>query len=286
MSDVKSSQLNYKQSADLHLRKSKADPKKRPQQYVDRTLGCRHEMKYLIGESKAQALANFIRPYLPLDRYCKLQRSGTYPIVSLYLDSDNLQLARESMTGQKNRFKLRIRGYTDEPDYPLFLEIKRRMNTIIIKSRSRTMHDNIESLLSGMSLPPQDYTINEEALKQFQFYMKSINARPMILVRYMRQAFESPMANRVRVTFDRQLCYKVTQTPQVKLGGGGWQNHTYTMGKVILEIKFTARFPEWLNHMVKAFNLRQRSISKYATSIEQSHMLRFCAPQLGGNNNG
>jgi len=282
MSDGKTPQLNYIQNTEISPRKNKIDINKTQQKYVDRTLGCRHEIKYIINESKAQALAQFIRPYLQPDRYCKLQRSGCYPIVSLYLDSDNLQLARESMTGQKNRFKLRIRGYTDEPEYPCFLEIKRRVNTIIIKSRSRIMHDNIENLLSGMSLPPQDYTIDEESLKQFQFYMKSINARPMILVRYMRQAFESSLENRVRVTFDRELCYKVTRTPEVKIGGTGWQHHSYTLGKVILEIKFTARYPGWLNQMVKTFDLRQESVSKYATSIQQSHILGFCAPQLGG----
>jgi len=282
MSDGKSPQLNYIQNAEISPRKNKAEVNKIPQKYVDRTLGCRHEIKYIISESKAQALARFVHPYLQPDRYSKLQPSGSYPIVSLYLDSDNLQLARETMTGKANRYKLRIRGYTDEPEYPLFLEIKRRVNTVIIKSRSRIMHDNIENLLSGMSLPPQNYTIDEEALKQFQFYMKNINARPMILIRYMRQAFESSLENRVRVTFDRELCYKVTQTPEVKFGGTGWQHHSYTMGNVILEIKFTARYPGWLNQMVKAFDLRQESVSKYATSIKQSYLLRFCAPQLGG----
>jgi len=286
MSDRKTPQLDDKQSTDLFSRKNKIDINKTQQKYVDRTLGCRHEIKYIITESKAQALARFIHPYLQPDRYSKLQRSGCYPIVSLYLDSDSLQLARETMTGKTNRYKLRIRGYTDEPEYPCFLEIKRRVNTIIIKSRSRIMHDNIENLLSGMSLPPQDYTIDEESLKQFQFYMKSINARPMILVRYMRQAFESSLENRVRVTFDRELCYKVTRTPEVKIGGTGWQHHSYTLGKVILEIKFTARYPGWLNQMVKTFDLRQESVSKYATSIQQSHILGFCAPQLGGNNDG
>jgi len=243
-------------------------------------LACRFEMKYLITEVEARALAEFIKPYIQVDRYCKLQGGGDYPIVSLYLDSEDLQLCRESLEGRKNRFKLRIRSYTDEPDYPCFFEIKRRINTIIMKSRARVMQRDIPHLLRGLPLPPQNYNVDEQALNQFQLYMASIKARPTILIRYMRQAYEGDGENRVRITFDRQLCYKVTHEPVVTLGGSGWQPNPLTMGHVILEIKFTGRYPAWLNRLVKYFNLQARSISKYATSIQDACLLRFCAPQI------
>ena len=253
---------------------------KGPGKPIDRTLFCRHEMKYHINESKAAAIAQYIRPYLQPDRYCKLRRGRAYPIVSLYLDSDNLLLCRQSLRGQKNRFKLRIRSYTDESDYPRFFEIKRRMNTIIIKNRARVMHRDITTLLLGLSIPPQDYSTDEEMLKQFQLYMKSVNARPMILIRYMRQAFEDDSYNRVRATFDRELCYNVTTAPEVLLNSRGWQHHPLCIGGVILEIKFTARYPAWLSRMVEYFDLRQTSISKYATSIKEACSRGFCAPRL------
>ena len=248
---------------------------------ADRTLGCRHELKYHIAESKAVAVARFVSPFLQLDRYCKLQRSGDYPIVSLYVDSEDLQLCRESLRGHKNRFKLRIRSYTDDPDYPRFFEIKRRLNTIIIKSRARVMDYDVPALLAGRSLPPQDYTADVKTIDQFQFYMNSIRARPAILVRYMRQAYEGDSHNRVRVTFDRHLAYNVTRLPDVRLGGSGWQRNPYTVNGVVLEIKYTGHFPVWLSEMVRYFDLRQQSISKYASSIRESCSLRFCAPQLG-----
>lgn len=262
-----------------HL-KSNTEIIKKSIELTDRTLACRYELKYHISESQAKAIAQYIKPYLELDRYCKLQRSGDYPIVSLYLDSENLQLCRESLRGHKNRFKLRIRSYTDEPDYPRFFEIKRRMNTIIIKSRARVMDRDVPTLLAGLPLPPQNYTADMETINQFQLYMKSIKAKPAILVRYMRQAYEGDSQNRVRVTFDRELAYSITSLPQVRLGGGGWQRNPYTVGGVILEVKFTDRYPAWLSQVVKYFNLRPQSISKYASSIKESCSLGFCAPQL------
>ncbi|MHC4072199.1 MAG: VTC domain-containing protein [Planctomycetota bacterium] len=247
---------------------------------ADRTLACRYELKYHITESKAEAIAQFIKPFLQLDRYCKLQRSGDYPIVSLYLDSGDLQLCRESLRGHKNRFKLRIRSYTDETDYPRFFEIKRRMNTIIIKSRARVMDPDVTTLLAGLPLPPQNYTADLETINQFQLYAGSIKAKPAVLVRYMRQAYECDSENRVRVTFDRKLAYSITNATQIRLGGRGWQLNPFTTGGVILEIKFTDRYPVWLSQMVKCFNLRARSISKYASSLDDSCVLKFCAPQL------
>lgn len=250
---------------------------------ADKTLACRYELKYRLTESRARAVAQFVQHYLPVDRYCKLQRGGDYPIVSLYLDSGNMHLCKESIDGRQNRFKLRIRSYTDEPDYPCFFEIKRRINTVIMKSRARVMHDDIVPLLARLPLGPRDYNVDMKALNQFQLYMSSIQAKPAVLIRYMRQAFEGDSDNRVRVTFDRELCYKVTDKPIVTLGGAGWQRNPVTEnGGVILEVKFTGSYPIWLSRMVEYFDLTSRSISKFATSITDSCKLQFCAPQLAG----
>lgn len=267
-----------RQKAGSHHRKRSVSTVKGPGGLIDRTLECRHEIKYLISEPKAMAIARFIDPYLNLDYYSQLQPGGAYPIVTLYLDSGNLELCRESLQGHKNRFKLRIRSYTDDLDYPRFFEIKRRLNSIIIKNRARVKHKDIPMLLSGLSVPPQDYKADENLLKQFQFYMNTINAGPVIRVRYMRQAYEDYSDNRVRVTFDRKLYYNVGNAPDVSFEGLNW--HRYSLNGVILEVKFTGRYPAWLSRMVKCFNLRAQSISKYTTSIKKSYLLGFCAPKM------
>ncbi len=248
---------------------------------VNKVTSSRYEMKYLICESKAVAIKQFIKSYIEPDKYCKLQRSGSYPIVSLYLDSEDLQLCRESLTGQKNRFKLRIRSYTEEPDYPRFFEIKRRINSIIIKSRCRVGEQDVALLLTGLSVPLQDHYVNDnEALRQFQLYVNSIRAKPVVLIRYMRQAYEDDSENKIRITFDRKLAYNVTNKPRVTLNGPGWQNRL--SGSVILEIKFTNNYPSWLSRMAECFDLHQQSFSKYATSIQEACSLGFCTRRFGG----
>ena len=270
------------QGAEGPRRRDGSQTKRKSVQLPDRTLACRYELKYHITEGQAAAISEFVRPFVQLDRYCKLQPTRDYPIVSLYLDSGDLQLCRESLTGRKNRFKLRIRSYTDEPEYPRFFEIKRRINTVIMKSRARVMDSDVRTLLAGLPLPPQNYTADLDTINQFQLYVSNIRAKPAVLIRYMRQAYEGDGRNRVRVTFDRELAYNVTNVAQVRLGGRGWQRNPFTVGGVILEIKFTDRYPPWLGRLVTQFNLRSRSISKFASSLQDSCLLKFCAPELTG----
>jgi hypothetical protein len=255
---------------------------KQPGGWVDSVISCRYEMKYIISESQAEAVKQYIKSYMQPDRYCKLHRGGDYPIVSLYLDSHDFRLCKESLTGQKNRFKLRIRSYTDEPDYPRFFEIKRRINNVIVKSRSRVMDKDVAVLLAGLSMPLGNHhdLTDHEALLQFQLYVNNIKARPVVLIRYMRQAYEDDSENRVRVTFDRKLAYKVTSEPKVLLNGTGWQSPL--SGPVILEIKFTNRYPAWLGRMVRCLDLQQQSMSKYATSVQEACFRRFYVRQFTG----
>jgi hypothetical protein len=261
-----------------HPHKSSTSIPGAPGKGLDHSVRCRYEIKYRISEAKAQALERFIKPYLHPDRYCKLQKTGSYPIVTLYLDSEHLRLCRQTLEGNKNRFKLRIRSYTDDLDYPRFFEIKRRMNAIIIKSRARVRHQDMETALSGLSLPTQHYSEDKQMLEQFLLYAKTINAGPVMRVRYVRRAYEDDSENRVRVTFDRHLAYNAGRELNVRFDGRDWQHHSST--GVILEIKFTARYPAWLGQMVRCFDLQQQSISKYATSVKQSCLMGFCAPRI------
>ncbi|MCI0499208.1 MAG: polyphosphate polymerase domain-containing protein [Planctomycetales bacterium] len=247
-------------------------------QSPDTTLLCRYELKYRIPEVKARALAEYVRAYIHPDRHAKNRPGHQYPISSLYLDSTALALCNETLQGKKNRFKLRIRGYDDNPQSPVFLEVKRRINTVIMKNRVAVPRESIGEILSSRYTPPLAYAKDQEAFQQFMLYTVSLHAQPVVMVRYMRQAYEGDSNNRVRVTFDRQLSFKITRQPMVCLNGAGW--NSVAIDFVILEIKFTARYPAWLSDMVKIFDLKQTTMSKYCSSIKQSCQLAFCAPNM------
>ncbi len=205
------------------------------------------------------------------------RNDGVYPMVSLYLDSDDLRLYRESVEGRKNRFKLRIRSYTDDLDYPRFFEIKRRVNSVVAKSSAPVGSSEMIPLLSGRMQAQGTSGPGGRSVDQFVFYMKSIFAKPLVRVRYMRQAFESFGANDLRITFDRELCTAVTQDADVRFHEGNWQR--VPVNGVVMEIKFTGCYPSWVCDMVKTFGLQQRSFCKYVTGVRQASLLGFCAPK-------
>jgi hypothetical protein len=234
----------------------------------DRTLRSRYEIKYLVPENVALAIERRIAPMLSLDRYSS-RAGGYYPIVSLYLDSKDLRLYRDTVEGKAARFKLRVRSYGD--GQPCFLEVKRRSSSIIKKSRAR-----VDPALLARLLPSPDPggvpgCEGGEDLERFKLHQTSLAAAPLLLVRYSRKAYEDDSPNRVRVTFDRDIRYAPWREPSVPHEGPRWER--VPMTSVVLEIKFTGRFPAWVARLAGELGLGRQSVCKYAISLGRAAAL-------------
>ena len=81
-----------------------------------------------IDEPTAWGVRDFARSYLQRDEHAVPAMKYSYPIYSIYMDSPGWTLYNATVQGMKNRYKLRIRYYNDNPKSPVFFEIKRRMN--------------------------------------------------------------------------------------------------------------------------------------------------------------
>jgi hypothetical protein len=241
-------------------------------------LARRHELKYRISESLAQKIKGYVSTFLGPDPYARRWADGRYSICSLYFDSSRFDLYRETEMDKCNRFKLRIRGYDDNPDSPVFFEIKRKLNGIIYKTRARAGKHQITEILKGHFLPAQATEADRTTLKQFVHYTHCLSARPIALIRYKREAYEGQTNTKVRVTFDRQLCYLSTDKPVFRMNGQGWKK--LPIDFVILEIKFTEYFPAWLADMTRTFNLNRQSMSKYGNTVRQLAPAGIIIPAL------
>jgi hypothetical protein len=91
----------------------------------DITLYSRYECKYIVSPLILSALRAFVEPFLEPDPYAAAHADLHYTICSLYFDSDDLCLYEQTVAGDKDRFKLRVRTY-DDTDSLAFFEIKRR----------------------------------------------------------------------------------------------------------------------------------------------------------------
>lgn len=230
----------------------------------------RWELKYIIPETTAQAVRRFVSAYTVLDDYGVGKPDNSYPIHSLYLDSEALTIYWHTINGNKNRFKLRLRFYDNEPDSPVFFEIKRRMNNAILKQRGGVRRKSVDYILAG-HLPQPDHLVKQGnpkelvALQRFSQYLKEYKAVPKAHIHYLREAWVSPYDNSLRVTFDRNVLISAEPTARLETAQ---INPTCVFGKdVVLEFKFTGRFPDFLRECTRVFGLTTTTAAKYADGI-------------------
>ncbi len=239
----------------------------------------RWELKYVIPEELALAIREFVRAYLEIDEYGVGRPNLSYTIHNLYLDSDELAIYWGTINGDKNRYKLRIRFYEDNPKAPIFFEIKRRMNDAILKQRGGVKRHAVAGVLAGQFPGPDDLVSGDArqlvAIQRFVELMIHDHASPTAHVFYEREAWISASDNSVRVTMDRN----VQIAPEFESRFTAAMNDpVLVFGRmVILELKFTGRFPDWFKELVRVFGLKQGSASKYADGIAlkgESHFYR------------
>ena len=244
---------------------------------ADRLLSSRFEMKYMITEPQALHVREFVRSYLELDEYGVGKPNFAYAVHSLYLDSDDLILYWRTINGEKNRYKLRIRFYNDNPDIPVFFEVKRRHNNCIIKHRAALDRAWLPLVIAGQMPPLSAFTSqnprHELALSEFLRLAESIDCKPKAHVAYFREAYLPPDDNSARVTMDRAVRIEPQFTSRLSTH---MDDPTFVWpGVVVLELKFTDRFPLWFREMVEALELTQCSAAKYVAGIELVGEHRF-----------
>ena len=126
----------------------------------------RYELKYQVSEDQALRIRDFVQGYLEIDEYGARQPNLSYPTLSLYLDSDRLDTYWHAINGDRNRFKLRLRYYDDQPDTPVFFEIKRRDNNVILKERGGVRKSAVPLLLAG-HMPERQHMLNRNDSEAF-----------------------------------------------------------------------------------------------------------------------
>jgi hypothetical protein len=151
------------------------------------------------------------------------------------------------------------------------------MNNIIVKQRGGVRRDAVEWLLAG-HLPEPAHLVSRDprqhiALQNFCKLAQDVRAGPKAHVAYLREAWISPRDNSVRITLDRA----VRCEPEfLAHASTRMDNPVIVFGKeVILELKFTDRFPDWFKQLVRVFGLMQYAAAKYADGVTLLGEYRF-----------
>jgi hypothetical protein len=243
--------------------------------FADHMQRNRYELKYLVDERRAGGVRDFIRGHMIRDPHARPADAWAYPIYSVYLDGPTLPLYDATLCGHKNRFKLRARYYDDKPSNPVFFEVKRRVNDVILKERAAVRRDSVQRLLAGgapdrADLQDPDDPSDFSALHHFCHLQHSVAATGRNIVAYTREAWNAPHNDDVRITFDRRIAGAwfdpVAPAAEALRTNRTWVHPPFD-GGVVLELKFTGRFPTWMRDLVASFDLYRTCMAKYAMCV-------------------
>jgi hypothetical protein len=236
----------------------------------------RFERKYFVSPRQAALIREFVRAYLVPDEHSETAPDLSYPVHSIYLDNDQLATYYATVHCEKTRFKLRMRYYDDEPDSPVFFEIKRRIGDCIQKQRGAVRRNAAPLIVAGY-LPEPDHLLSSKpghlgAVQKFSQLMQMLHARPKMHIAYEREAWVSPVGNSVRVTLDKNVRGVIRREPRftTEMERPVFPFRDGSLNKTVLEIKFTNRFPDWLTEMVRHFNVMASGAPKYCGSIAEA----------------
>ena len=212
----------------------------------------RVEKKYRLTTAEYDALMSVVKDKLIPDKY------GKNTLCSLYLDTPDFLLIRNSIDAISYKEKLRMRSYgAPEEDKKLFLEIKKKYKGVVYKRRvSMTQKSAFEYIESGD--PPMDTQIMREIDYLMKFYN---NPKPNVCILCEREAYFANDNPNVRLTFDKNLRYRHGFPTRDNINEG---TPIINEGEYILEIKTPGAMPLWLAHALSECRIYPRSFSKYA----------------------
>ena len=228
----------------------------------------RFEFKYFLTFDEFREIRKRLSRFVRLDGHAKDSRAGFYDVVSLYYDSPKFYYYNEKQDGVRNRKKIRLRRYTVDgaPAGPMFFEIKRKFDAVILKDRfaiSREAHDRLvlRGALTLGDIGPSSSA--ERILEEFDAERFRKSLEPKILVRYRREPYLGRFNQNFRVTFD----YDLSAVEGNSLFASGSERSVLPDG-VIMEIKFNGRLPHYIREIIESYSLERTAYSKYCKAAE------------------
>jgi len=222
----------------------------------------RFEFKYPLPTATVDKIIPRLIDYMEIDEHVNDQ--DFYWVNSVYFDSPNLICFQDKVDGIGERKKYRVRFYEENPNKsPLFLEIKRKTDTIVIKDRISIKNFNFFNL--PLSILLKKYSKNDKFIQEFFYDQKMFNLSPKALIAYKRIPFFASDNRNFRITIDYDI-----QTKPVR-GFNFDTNDLYNVfpENCVLEVKFNGSVPGWFAKILREYSLTRKSFSKYQQSIER-----------------
>ncbi len=252
----------------------------------------RLEAKYVVHPSLVPGIREFIRPF------CVPDPNATGPIpeyvlTTLQFDTADYALFRMTREEALNRFKLRVRTYGTDGNSPVFLEVKRKLKGVVVKSRCLIPKGLWgPRLLDGPRriVPPFRSGRERSHFIDFSQLVDLLDARPVMLIRYTRESYLGANDDYARLTFDRNLLYCPTSDYDLLPRDARWRalDTAQAMDRpysgLVLELKTYRDAPQWMVDLTQRFGLVRSGFCKYAVAMRLESVYQGVAYSGGVQN--
>ncbi len=228
----------------------------------------RFEKKFILNKIQMQSMIKglFSNGFI-YDTYAA--SSNTYPIYTIYYDTLDRNVLRQSSNKSAYREKFRLRFYT----YPLkddsivFLEIKKKLAGKGNKRRLPLTYLNAMNYLEKKLEPHLIDSNHTQIFKEIDHFLNHNKVFPLTFISYQRTALIEDKLQ-MRITFDSDLSYQNLMNPNELLD----TLMTYKNNDVvIMEIKSLSNYPLWLTKLLTNHRIYATNFSKYKKIYESLH---------------
>ena len=217
----------------------------------------RYEKKYILTRAQYEAILPEIEQYMVMDVY------GKYTICNIYYDTQNYDLIRQSLKKPYYKEKFRVRSYgVPESDAHIFAEIKKKSADIVYKRRVDATPGEIDAFLcEGRPLPD-----NKQIQNEIRWFMSQNRPSPKVFIGYDRTAYAGIEDPEFRLTFDRNIRYRLHD---LDLRSGDYGEPLTDDDTIIMEVKVKDAMPLWLVPILSENRIYPGSFSKYGACYER-----------------
>ena len=194
----------------------------------------RYEKKYILTRAQYEAILPEIKKFTVMDVY------GQYTICNIYYHTVYFYLIRRSLRKPYYMEKFRVRSYgVPGEGSRIFAEIKKKSGDIVYKRRIDGSPDEIDAFLCK-GAPLSD---NRQIQNEIRWFMKQNRPSPKVFIGYDRIAYAGIEDPEFRITFDRNIRYRLHD---LDLRSGDHGDPVTDNDTVVMEVKITDAMPLWL----------------------------------------
>jgi len=188
---------------------------------------------------------------------------GQYTICNIYYDTEYYDLIRQSLRKPYYKEKFRVRSYGVPKDgTSIFAEIKKKSGDIVYKRRVDGTTAEIGAFLDE-SAPLNG---NRQIQEEIRWFMKKNRPTPKVFIGYDRTAYAGIEDPEFRITFDRNIRYRLDD---LDLRSGDHGDPLTDNDTIIMEVKIKDAMPLWLVPILSRNRIYPGSFSKYGACYER-----------------